>query len=530
LRLRSTVVSLFGLVWTACGSETVGPSSAAPRTDISGTADAGSDSRWDADDTGTPDAEASADPAPDAAPDATTLDTAGDPDPDLAERPDAGTGEPDVVDLGAREPPTFEHLGALVDIFRGSAPTWLSFLYVTGPDEAPEFHWAAYGNTGRRVDFWPASTIKIYTATAALELLAEYGYSLDAEASFYHRAGPDSSWVLDTTRTFRAILFAVFDFSSNSDYTLLLRFAGVDWLNESFFTRDNGFNATALMRGYVTSRPSLYRLSEEQRIVIAEDGNSIERIHSWSGTTYATETGCTIYNDSGTGNCSSPNDMVEHMRRLIFHEVLPESERFDVRVSDLDWLRYGAEEPVLNDWESSWADGIFNVMPDADYYHKAGRVTNYALDLHYVDDAASDTRYAAAIVTESTATAAYQKLSEEIARMAMTPYSYVHLDYLADYVNPIAADLMVYSAEPGVLALIVKDYDDDPDLEEGWAVLAGTETEIEAGIHELSIESDCLGADDRVHIRGRFTPDAEDLPIAYSDRHFVIVDADIVCP
>ena len=245
-------------------------------------------------------------------------------------------------------------------------PTWVAFIYVQLDSGGPRFQWAAYGDTADGTDFWPASTIKIYTVTATLELLKDYGVSLDAVASFYHRSG--DSWVFDTSRSFRDIIFDIFDFSSNSDYTLLLRFCGLDWLNTEFFVADNGFSETALMRGYVTDRPWVYNRTEGQRIVIEDGDTSIERTHEWSNTSYADLVGCTVYNGTGTGNCSSPRDMAEHMRRLMFHEEIPASERFDVRLADLDWVRYGDEEPVLNDRESSWAAGILRALPDASRY------------------------------------------------------------------------------------------------------------------------------------------------------------------
>jgi hypothetical protein len=89
---------------------------------------------------------------------------------------------------------------------------------------------------------------------------------------------------------------------------------------------------------------------------------------------------------------------------------------------------------------------------------------------------------------------------------------------------------MVYSAEPGTLELIIKPYEQDPDLSWGWTALPGTAVEVSAGTDGYAVASDCLDADARYHIRGRFTPASDDLPVAYSDLHYVIVDADVPCP
>jgi hypothetical protein len=430
----------------------------------------------------------------------------------------------------ASEPPTmpeFPHLESIIDTFRGSIPVWLQFVYVDYWEDNPRFQWLEYAETGHQVDYWPASTIKIYTATAALELLYEYGVSLDAEATFYHRSDETDAWTEDLTTTFRQMIFNVFDYSSNTDYTLLLRFAGIDWLNGSFLTPENGFQESALLVGYYDARPWGYIQTEQQRIVIEEGDLTFERTHTWSGETYDVDAGCSVYYGS-LANCSSPRDMVEHMRRLIFHEFLPEDERFLLEQTELDWLRYGDDEPVLNDWESDWATGIFNVLPNADYYHKAGAVTAYYLDLHYVDDLESDTHYLAAIVTEAYNDLTYTKISEEIARMALTPHAYVHLDFLTDYVNPVTAETMVYAESSGTLDLVVKEYSGNGYDMDGWTSLTGTEQEIEAGLNWYSIQSGCLDVDEQVHIRGRFIPhDGRD--VAYSDLHYVIVDADVTC-
>jgi len=425
-------------------------------------------------------------------------------------------------------PPTFPHLDNVVDMMRGSVPAWVEFIYVRDPEGSPEFFPFAYEDTSARHDFWPASTIKIYTATAALVLLHEYGLSLDTEATFSHRSGPTDAWVEDTTITFRRMIFDVFDHSSNSAYTLLLRFAGIDWLNGEFFTEANGFQETALLVGYVSDRPWRYIISEEQRIVLRHEDRTMERTHDWSGTRYDNTAGCTVR--YGTyANCSSPRDMAEHMRRLMFHEASPAAERFLVREADLDWMRYGDAEPVMNQAASGWSHGLRRVLPDALYYHKAGRVGSYALDLHYVDDTASGTYYVAAIATESAARATYDDLSEAVARMVRTPHAFISLDPLRDYVNPITADLYVYAASPGTLELIVKPYAEDAADPGGWLELAGASMHLAAGEHSLGLRSSCLGADARYHIRGRFTPD-DGSQAATSDLHYVIADADVPCP
>ena len=358
--------------------------------------------------------------------------------------------------LSAEDPPSYPHFGAVIDLHRNKVPVWAHLVDVDFDAEGiPTFHDFSYGDTADRVDFWPASTIKIYPATAALTILKEQGFSLDAEATFYHESG--GVWVKDVTKTFRDLIFESFNCSSNTAYTLLLRFAGIDWLNQEFFVPNNGFNATTLMVGYVNERPFVYKRSEAQKIVVAEGEKSLERIHAFSGTSYHEEVGCTISYGAGAANCSSPRDMTEHMKRVMFHEWLSEDARFNLRIDDLNWMRY--EGSVMNNKETcgnhGWA-GVKKVLPEAEFYHKGGTVAAYRLDLQYVEDEGSGTYYLAAIVTESGSGSTLTKLSEEIGRMVKTPRSYVHLDTLKDYVNPVKASLVVYSETGGELELRVK--------------------------------------------------------------------------
>ncbi len=453
---------------------------------------------------------------------------------DVGEDDEGTSGDPEPEDNDEEEPnpalvwPAFPHLDTIVDFFRGDVPVWASLLYIQEDDGEPAFRSYSYSDTGSSLDFWPASTIKIYTATAALVLLEEYGLSLDTEATFYRRAADDEPWIEDTTRSFRDMIFDVFDYSSNTDYTLLLRFAGIDWLSTEFFTEDHGFESTALLVGYSSNRPHRYVREEEQRIVLDDGATELERTHLWSGTPYDDEVACG-FRYAARANCSSPDDMVEHMRRLIFHEYLPAGEAFDLDLEMLRWMREGdSSGGVMLQPASGWAAGLQRVFPEAIYQHKAGRVGSFALDLHHVHDQPTETRFVAAIATQSSSTGTYTKVSEELTRMLRTPETYLNLDTLVDHVNPVTADLWVYTEEAGRLELVVKDFAEDADSEEGWTVLPGSERGLVAGEGWNDLSSTCLDLDGKHHVRGRFVPD-DGGRAATSDLHYVIIDGDLPC-
>jgi hypothetical protein len=417
----------------------------------------------------------------------------------------------------------------VVDLARGNTRAWVELIHVDWVGDRPRFIRRGYGDSADNFDFWPASTIKIYAATAVLAILAEAGMTLDAEVTLFHGVG--DSWVEDVSTTARQLVFDTFTCSSNLAYTALLRVAGIDWINQAFFTPENGFEQTTLMRGYTLARPWNYVRSEPQRVVLSHGGRQVVREHTWSGVSYADRVGCTVYNQSGTANCSTPRDMAEHMRRVMFHEHLAPEARLPVNQSDLDWLRYGdAEAGVMNNTERcggpGW-EGVSRVFPEARFYHKGGRVESYRLDLQYVEDDALGVAYVLAVATDTGSNDVVQKLSEEIARLVRTPDAYVHLDYLRDRVNPVMADLVIYSAAPAQLELITKPYTADGLDRDGWSPLVGAVTEVPAGESAHTLRSACLARSERLHIRGRVTPEAG--PEAWSDLHYVIVDADQPC-
>src|SRR5688572_3762531 len=86
-----------------------------------------------------------------------------------------------------------ERLDAIAPAIR----KWASVCVVTRGEGAPrEFRWHSYRDTAEGLDFWPASTIKLYAVIAALELLHSRGFPLETVVIFEHRE-KDGTWVLD---------------------------------------------------------------------------------------------------------------------------------------------------------------------------------------------------------------------------------------------------------------------------------------------------------------------------------------------
>ena len=429
---------------------------------------------------------------------------------------------------------SLESLDIAIDSHRGSDSVWAHVTKIDRDAHGVESRHYSYSDTAQRNDFWPASTIKMYTATAALELLTDYDMSIDAEVQFYHQ-DQTGEWVFDTSMSMRELVRLTYDCSSNETYTLLLRLAGIDWLNGTYFPR-YGMNSTALMRGYVPSsqRPHAYRLAEAQRILITENGRTVERIHSDSGADYAGSAGCTVYNEYGLGNCSSPFDMSEHLRRIVLHDELDSGERYQIRDDLMRWYRGETGQMVLNnilgdDCGGPVYEGVTQVFDNPTFMHKEGLVSSYRGSIHYVKDDHSGTEYVAAVMVNSPDASRLAKLTEEIARVFHNTDAYVHLGAMQDHVNPIRADAVVSSMETGTVTLELKPYSMDVRSTEGWFSVAVADVEEGTPVSALGLTSSCLEQAGTFHARLRFSPVESGGADVFSDLHYVIVEEPSQC-
>lgn len=274
-------------------------------------------------------------------------------------------------------------------------PKWATVCVVrpAAEGQGPVYEWHDFKDTGRRQDFWPASTVKLYAVLAALELLDQHGMPLDTVVAFEHqdKAG---QWRIDCARTVREMVGEVCRRSSNEDYTLLLRLVGLDRINTEFLMPARGFPSSALMRGYVKERPWAYVREEPQRVTMTSvlPGKTITLEHHWKGRFYAEERGCTVI-DAKTGNVTSPRELVDCMRRVFFHEQLPEKERFRIGPEALHFLRAGDKDSNWNGLAEtgadsgpySWTEELRQAFPGARFYHKCGLISDHALDLAWVE-------------------------------------------------------------------------------------------------------------------------------------------------
>jgi hypothetical protein len=162
------------------------------------------------------------------------------------------------------------------------------------------------------VDFWPASSIKVLAALGALDFVHSLGFTGAATIAF------DDGL---PSQTLRSIYEPAIRDSSNYDYDLLVRIAGLDHLNNEFLTARNGFPVTSISRSY-----GGLDFEESPAMILEEGGKrAYVPVRKAEGTPEC------------TGNCSNLFEMAESVRRIVLHDQIPE-ERFDLDPVDVKAL------------------------------------------------------------------------------------------------------------------------------------------------------------------------------------------------
>lgn len=190
-----------------------------------------------------------------------------------------------------------------------------------------EYTFYDFSGTSRdRDDWWPASTVKVFAAVAALERLREWGFTPLATVTYHDAGGDLRCTVADLVR--RAITQ-----SDNAAFDLLVELVGGDEMN--VWLRERGFRDTVLLRGY--SRRHVGRASNHGilgisvPITVRESGHRPRRIPVRQG---RIRDGC-----RDLGNCTTLWDLSDCLRRVMLHEELPEPERFRLGPEEVDLLR-----------------------------------------------------------------------------------------------------------------------------------------------------------------------------------------------
>src|SRR5690606_10002092 len=137
------------------------------------------------------------------------------------------------------------------------------------------------GTSDDRDDWWPASTIKLYAAVAALETLRARGLSPATEVTFHYAEGA-------VTARASELLRAAIAQSNNRAFDRLVELAGFDAAHPEFSTPRKGFVDTVSQRSYAhrlrypdgngsnRHSPAITLEEGEQRVELPERPGSLE--------------------------------------------------------------------------------------------------------------------------------------------------------------------------------------------------------------------------------------------------------------
>jgi len=220
-------------------------------------------------------------------------------------------------------------------------------------------------------DFWPASTVKVLAALAALDFVRTLGFTGAAQVAF--DSAPADAGAPDTLRT---IIDRAIRVSSNDDYDLTMLVAGLDRLNDEFLTAANGFPTTILERSY-TGRG----VRDSPALTLTEGARSV-RLSARRG---KADFGCPDH-----GNCADLFELTEAVRRVMLAGEIPAAERFPLDPADLAEM-----QDALCGGESSFAEGARRAFGTAARIcHKTGSVHDRDyLDHGLLEDPATGARY-----------------------------------------------------------------------------------------------------------------------------------------
>ena len=141
-------------------------------------------------------------------------------------------------ELGHESPATLRALVGVIDVGTQDGQE---------AQEAPRAEWYDWQGTSQsRDDWWPASSIKLYAAVAALERSREMGFMPAAMLTYHYESEDEDEYRGRLSQIVRHAIVA----SNNLAFDRLVEFVGMDYLNRRFFTEDNGLENTVFLRAY----------------------------------------------------------------------------------------------------------------------------------------------------------------------------------------------------------------------------------------------------------------------------------------
>ncbi len=203
--------------------------------------------------------------------------------------------------------------------------------------------------------YWPASTVKVLAAVGAIRKLASVGCGVNATVSFTDDDGTYNGSVAN-------LVDLAIRVSDNVAYNRLMEIGGFEEINHDLLHPRFGMPQLVLQRRYTHPTPqSNLRYSPP-----------ISYVQGAISGTLPARTGTSMFPECpNEANCITLAELLEGLRRVVFHEEIPASERFELGPADLQALH-----TALLASPSQMGPGISAALPGhaLRIYNKVGQV------------------------------------------------------------------------------------------------------------------------------------------------------------
>lgn len=246
--------------------------------------------------------------------------------------------------------------------------------------EGPAFDWC--GTSDDRGDWWPASSVKIFAAIAALERSRGLGFPPEVWVRYHYDREPgapeDASSV---AYRLSGMVHRAIAPSSNADFDRLVELVGLDAMHRGFFTEENGLEDTAFRRAYTG------RLRDPETDLGIFGASPPLSLYLGRRRRELPARPATVTPDCpDLGNCTTLADLAEAMRRVMFHGRLPPEERFDLGPPELEVLRgaLSGERPRGNGLPAAVQRGVGEDV-SLRFFHKPGYALRWISEVLLVE-------------------------------------------------------------------------------------------------------------------------------------------------
>lgn len=185
--------------------------------------------------------------------------------------------------------------------------------------------WFGYNETADDLDWYPASSIKVFPAVAALEAMEARSLGIRTRIAF------DRPGQKPYVRTLEELVRQTLSLSSNLGYDRLVQLVGADALHTDLLGEARGFEQTAVQIAYSQNVVSVL----ESPAITLGQGATAQVIPAREAELRAR---C-----PQAMSCTSVAALAELMRRIMLHETLPEGDRLHLGAAAIGLLRSALE-------------------------------------------------------------------------------------------------------------------------------------------------------------------------------------------